>query len=451
MKNNKVLIIIGIILINVLVAYTVVQGFTGKPGEFDVAIKQARALVKKDLYSRALEQYDIALASEEGMDTRIEKIDAMRKGLEFGEFSNVNDMITETELLVEKYPKEIAAYEKACSVYMEYGKYEECTEMINRFKSTKLVSKKMDKILKDIRYIYDLSYTTYTNVSQLYDGAFVATLENGEFAYLNSEGQDAFEESFIGASSFSQGYAYLKKLDKEGKPIGIVINKSGQRQAYLSEIDSSSGIGHAFDKDGNLKLLLSGKTGEKYKYYTIEGKEAFGEYVFAGRFRNDVAAVQEKAGEWKLINGQGKEITKTVFEDVALNEFDECAAKGVFFAKKDGKYRLYGSDGKQIGKFECDEAKPFVDSLAPFKKDEMWGYVDMNGKVVIEPKYKEAQAFSCGIAAVKNGKYWNYINADNEVVIEGNFEEAGFLSTSGLVFVKVDGRYSCLEMYYKES
>ena len=184
-------------------------------------------------------------------------------------------------------------------------------------------------------------------------------------------------------------------------------------------------------------MLLACKVGDKYKYFDINGKEVFGEYVYAGRFRNNVAAVQEAEGKWKLIDGTGNPITDKTFSDVVLNEFDECAPKGYIIAKESNQYHIYDIKVKQIGEFACDGAKAFVDDYAAFKNGELWGFVDTEGKVIIEAQYDDAKSFSNKMGAVNIGGVWNFINPNNEIVIQETFEDVSYLNDKGICFVKI--------------
>ena len=104
--------------------------------------------------------------------------------------------------------------------------------------------------------------------------------------------------------------------------------------------------------------------------------------------------------------------------------------------------------GKQIGDFSCDGAKAFVDDYAAFQEGDMWGFVNAEGKVVIESQYEDAKSFSNKMGAVKIGEQWSFINPCNKIVIEGNYEDVSYLSDKGICFVKENGYWSYLEMYY---
>jgi len=63
-------------------------------------------------------------------------------------------------------------------------------------------------------------------------------------------------------------------------------------------------------------------------------------------------------------------------------------------------------------------------SIFPFKKGEMWGYMDTTGKVMIEPQYPMAGFFSEGMAYVQIGEALGYINTSGEVVIPSEYPAA---------------------------
>ena len=180
----------------------------------------------------------------------------------------------------------------------------------------------------------------------------------------------------------------------------------------------------------------------------MDGKKLFGDYKFAGRFRNNIAAVQEKDGKWKLINAAGSTVIDKSFSDVVLNEFDECAPLGYIFVKDGEKYRLYDYKMNRIGKFECDGAKAFAGGYAAFKSGDLWGFVDTEGKVVIEPQYEDAKSFSGSLGAIYGGGAWRLINSKGEVKINETFEDVGYMSDNGICFVKTKGYWSYLKFFY---
>ena len=447
MKNNKALIIAGIILLNILVVFMIGQSLMGKTSKYEKALTEARSLASQELCSKAITKYNEVIQIKDTIDVRLEMVDVYEKGIDIGEFTNTYDIITTVTAIVDAYRQEPRAYEEACSLFMKYGKYEECADILMQARDLQVTSEKIEEYRLQVRYQYTKFFSMYTEVLPVFNGMY--TVKTGDvYTFLNDEAAPDLNATFIAASSFSEGYAVVKSAHPDGTDRNIIINKAGERQAYLSEVETSSGVGRAKDAEGNDVLLLAGKVGEKYKYYGIDGKEVFGDYAFAGRFRNNVAAVMVSEGNWQLINGAGKPITDTKFSDVVLNEFDECAAKGFIIAKVGEKYHIYNLKAEQIGNFSCDGAKAFVDEYAAFKSGDQWGFVDTQGNIIIQPQYEDAKSFSNSMGAVKSGEGWLFISPQNEIVIQETFEDVDYLNDKGICFVKFDGYWSYLQMYY---
>ncbi len=447
MKNNKALIIIGVILLNILVVFMIGQSLMGKTSQYELLLTDARSLAEQELCSKSIAKYNEAIMVKDTLDVRLEMIDVYEKGIDIGEFTNTYDVITAVTTIVDSYRQEARAYEAACELLLKHNKYEECAKILMQARDLKVTSEIIEEYRGQVRYQYTKYFAMYTEVMPVFNGMYTVKTEN-QYTFLNDEGSPDFDGTFIEASSFSEGYAFVTGSHPDGTIKSFIINKDGERQVYLNGVETSSGVGRAKNAEGNDVLLLACKIGEKYKYFDINGKEVFGDYVFAGRFRNNVAAVMVSDGHWKLIDGTGAAITDISFTDVVLNEFDECAAKGFIIAKAGQKYHIYNLKAEQISDFSCDGAKAFVDEYAAFKNGDLWGFVDTQGTVLIQAQYKDAKSFSNRMGAVKTGEGWVFINPENEIVIQETFEDVDYLNDKGICFVKSDGYWSYLKMYY---
>lgn len=448
MKNNKVLIIIGIIFLNIVAAYMIGQSLMGKTTQYEQTLIDARGFFEQELCSRSIEKYNEAVMSKDTLEVRLEMLDVYEHGIDIGEFTKTYDIYASVTSMVDYYREIPLAYEEACEFFLKYNRYEECAQILMQARDLEVTSEKIEQYRSQIRYRYTLYYSMYEELLPLYNDAY--RVKTGEvYSYLSAEASPISAGEYLVASSFSEGYAFVKKIHPDtAEERGFIIDKTGARHVYLDGVESSSGVGKAQDAEGKTIYLLSCKIGDRYKYYDINGKEMFGDYLFAGRFRNNVAAVMVEEGKWKLINGTGTPITDQVFADVILNEFDECAPKGWIFAKVGNQYHLYDWQANRIGSFTCDYAKAFVDDYAAFQKDGMWGYVDTQGNVIIEPHYADAKSFSYTMGGVQIDGSWQFINAKDELVIEESFEDVDFLSEKGICFVKKDGYWSYLKMFY---
>lgn len=451
MKNNKILIIIGVILLNVLAVFTVASALSGKASEYDLALAEARELYGKELCSRAAAKYNEALEMKDSCDVRLELINCYEKGLDIGEMSGTYNIFSFVEDTVELYADDMRVYERACELYNKHGRYTECAQMLKKAATAGFGSEKLNACRDEIKYRYKKYYSMYSEVLPAFGGVHTVLTNGGTYTFLNENGTVKLNTGYTMASPFSEGYSLVSSISPNGEERTFLINGSGERQAYFDGVTMSSGVGRAVDASGQTQLLLACLVGDRYKYFDINGNEMFGDYPYAGRFRNNAAAVMTEEGEWYFINGSGERIREETFTDVILNEFSDCAPKGLIFAAgEDGKYRLYNTSLERISDFTCDNARAFVDGYAAVQQGDKWGYIDTEGNVVIEPQYEDAHSFSCGYGAVKSGEQYSFITVDNEVVFNESFDDIGYMNSQGVCFVKSKGHWQYIKMYYVE-
>ena len=458
MKNNKILIIIMVIVLNLVSVVSVGQNFFGDNNKYNSAIESARELSEQNLCSQSINKYNEAVAIKDTKEIRNEMLAVYEKGIDSGEFDQMYDIFVAVKGFLDIYPKDSGMYASVCKFLIKYEQYEDAVTLLKKAKSTKIFTDELDEITDSIRFIYKMNYSMYSGVRKASDGVFTVQNETS-YSFIGDSAESGLGGGFSYASTFSEGYAFVKKTNADGKEAAFVIDKNGVRQFYLSnDVVSCSGAGKSYDEDGNEALLYSCLIGGKYQYYNSKGEAVLQQYNFAGRFKNGVAAVEESEGKWHLIDGAGNYIDNAVFSDVVLNDSDECAPGGMIIAATNGKYKIYHlSNDKsmnfsitEVEGFSCDGADAFAGEYAAFKSGSLWGYVDSDGKIVIEPQYEAAKSFSNGIAAVFSDSNWNFINSENKKVITENFEDASYLSDSGKCFIKKDGYWSYIEMYYVE-
>ena len=97
-------------------------------------------------------------------------------------------------------------------------------------------------------------------------------------------------------------------------------------------------------------------------------------------------------------------------------------------------------DGKVIKKPTYNEILSFNGGLAPVNMNGKWGFVNTSGVEVIKPKYNEIFGFSKGLAGVKfNGK-WGFINTSGGVVVPFNYDVVTDYA-EGLAGVRKNGKW----------
>ena len=256
MKKNKVFIILGIILLNVLVALMIFKGVVNDTNKYDETLAQARAYSEQELCVKAISEYEKVLAIEDTVDLRIELISVYEKAVEIGEISSTYDMFEQLNILIEKNSKNPYAYEYACESLYKYEKYEECSKYLTKAQELELTSDKLTEVAKNMEYKYTKVYCMYNEVLPEYDEMYVARSE-GMYSFLSSSGAEEISNNYTYASSFSEGYAFVKSLRPDGTEDSYLIDKDAVRQVYFPDVETSSGVGKAKNAEEKDILLLA--------------------------------------------------------------------------------------------------------------------------------------------------------------------------------------------------
>jgi len=215
------------------------------------------------------------------------------------------------------------------------------------------------------------------------------------------------------------------------------IDMSGEKELVPDE---------NFDYLGNFNEAAPALQDGKYFYVNKEFEKVFGDYDYAGNFNDGYAAVK-KSGKWALINSEGEQITEYVYEDIKLNEMDNCFINGVAFAKENGKYYMLNGSGEKVSQTGYDDVFPFAGSEpTAVKAGGLWGFVDINGEMIIEPRYQAARPFSNGLAAVKIDDKWGYITIDSQVVIPAIYDDAREFTGNGGAAVKTGDNWVMINL-----
>jgi len=226
MKNNKALIIIGVILLNILVVFMIGQSLMGKTTQYEKLLTEARSLAEQELCSKSIAKYNEAVMVKDTLDVRLEMIDVYEKGIDIGEFTNTYDVMTAVTTIVDTFRQEPLAYEEACEMFLKYDKYEECAKVLMQARDLRVTSEKIEEFRSQVRYQYTKYFAMYTEVLPVFNGIYTVKADNA-YTFLSDEGSPDYDGAFIEASSFSEGYAYVKGAHPDGTDRSFIINKDG--------------------------------------------------------------------------------------------------------------------------------------------------------------------------------------------------------------------------------
>ncbi len=459
MKNSKLLYAIVVIVAAVIAVVGSVSATATKVVETvgNENVKLAEQYCDKKLYAKAVYYYDLAINDNDKAKLREAELDAISEGIKTGEFAQ-DDYSEYLKKYISNYYNDKKPYEMGLEYYFGLQEYDECVSLLNDANSYGIKSKIITDYNNRVERKYNLISSNYTTVTpfRTYNAAVSVDMQYGLV-------QDLGTFSINPTNKYTSPIFYVTEKEDESRfwafvnngTYSYLVNINGVRQGYLpNEVKSSTGVGDE---------LLSCLINDRYTYYNIDGKKAFGDYAYASKFITDIAAVRNDDGSWQIINTKGDPVSSEKFDDVKLNGFDECVKNKYLFLKQQGSqvYTAYSYDGKTITKtdkqYDDIDLPPNGGEMIAYKSGDKWGYVDSELKPVIDPQFSNAKSFSNGFAGVETPDGWNFINKSGKTVLDldDKFEDAGYFSVysdengnkSAYAFVKLNGLWSTMSLY----
>lgn len=437
MKLNKYLIIVLIIVFNVLAIIVAVPAMFSENEEYEGFLQEARRYSEQNLCEKAMISYSRAAEIQDDIALREEMANVYYRGIQNGEFSSYYGFSDFLFSMMDDYRKELLAYEIAIPYLFQFQQYEDCVAALSQAEKFQIDSEKISDIREKIKYLYEINFSTYENVIYTPEDGYL--VKNEQYRFLSETMGPVNGIGYEYATPLLEGLALVKLEDAT-----VLVSDNGRREAYFSnEISESTGVGDS---------LIACKVGDVYAYYDLQGNKLFGNYIFAGRFANGVAAVMTEEG-WQIIDTEGKPINDGYFEEIKLSQTNDCAQAGIIIAKSKGKYGLYDCEATKIAEIAIDDADVFLEQAgyAACKIGDKWGYMDYSGQIVIAPQYAEAKSFSNGLAGVKEDDVWSFINSENEIVITGEFSDVSYFNKKGYCFTKGEIYWQYLSRYYNKN
>ena len=265
-----------------------------------------------------------------------------------------------------------------------------------------------------------------------------------DYGYINEKGKFIISAKFLSASSFSNGYAYVKEginddyafIDKTGKVVlaeandydgvfynGVCIYRDGKDYGYIDKSFKTVCVPQfavlsEMTADGLALCLEQGES--LLAYCDKNGKIVIpAQFQYASPFAGGVAVVVEVDKEgverYGLINTKGNFVVD--YNKTPMRNLGEGM---IAFLNSSDKVGLLNSKGKEILSATYDGISEFSEGLAPVYKGEKTGYINTKGDVVIElQKFEGVSSFYDGVAWVKkaNSEKYDLINKKGDVVL----------------------------------
>lgn len=424
MKQTKVLVVLAMSALMVIgwigTAQNIISG--GEKKQYDEYISKAKDYMDRELYQKAIEQYNLAAEIENSEDLQSKIMNAYE--LRYKESTAIyDDYLTAAENAQTLYPKTAEFAMDVANLAVSQEDYKTAYKYLGNAVDAGVDDKELISKYLEIKYAYSFDWSSYIDVKLLANGYYAVKNSEG-WGYIDEDGDDALYSKLTFAGSVSEDGIEAISADDHIE----IVDAKGIVQGKISNIPDDIGI------SGN--DLIPVKNGEIYTYYKLIGDEAFGKYDYAGTFTDSKAAVN-KAGKWMLIDGNGKKVSENEYSDIRINSDGTYIKDNIMLAKKKDTYQIYDSEEKTVSDFKCDDIDIVADGdYIAFCKDGKWGYVDKKGNEVIKPEYTQAKSFSNGLGAVYNGKSWGFINEDNKLVIDYTFMDVDYFNDKGNCMVE---------------
>lgn len=431
MKNYKYVVPLLLVGFMALSIYSIVSASQQEGVDYAGYLEEAQEFRQDEIVEDAEEAYLNALKINYNIDV----------ALEVGSLYEENNMddkaINWGEILIDKFPKEPKAYTFLLKQLYEKEDYEECFSLYEQADSRQVVNEEFESMIHTIKYVYEINFDDYEEVSMFSDG-YCAVFTEGKWGYINSIGDLTVPCIYTQADTYFDDYAAVQDEQNEW----FYINTEGNKKKVVKNLESCTYLGAFYDD----KLVAC--DGKEYAYYNKDFEKLSNSYAYASALNGDIGAV-EKDGKWSLVNSQGEVFTTNEYDKIVLDEKKIAYRSKRAFGKRDGLYYMIDENGQEIKTEALQDAKLFLPeaNFTAVEVGNKWGFIDLNGNMVIEPKYQDARPFSHELAAVKENGKWGFIDAEGNMVIEPQFTEAKDFNTRGCVFVSQGSGWSLLKLY----
>lgn len=258
--------------------------------------------------------------------------------------------------------------------------------------------------------------------------------KDGNFGYINSQGEIIIECQFYECGNFKNGNAWVKNAKNEF----ALIDKKGQIVVdyfYAEDILDFRKVPFK----SNHAIIVS-RNDNNLKQYDLLEKNAsiengqpavFNEEAFDGvrLFENNTAIVKN-LGKWYIFDLEEAIIIGDAFDLITddqlkyeelVEPFQNC---DIAFALLDGKAGIINQKGKLITDFNFDIFRPFKNGYACVGVKngitELWGIIDDSGKLICDIKYTNVtnfnELYACVCKKISTSYKWGFIDKNgNEV------------------------------------
>lgn len=417
-----------------------ISAITSSQDAWQKAVDAARSCAAQDLYQRAIQSYEEALAIKEDSTVRRELLDTCALAYEESTLSR-NTYKSKLEAACSAAPKEEENWVRLVSFLRDTNSYKDAYKTLGRAIRSGVKGEALDALRLEVTYAYTESGQYFSRFTAAPNGKF--SIENAEYwGSINTDGDRDCDCDYLYISPYSDDGAVLicteednRLLDKDKITLAILDGEFTETRAY-----------------GN--GLLPVKRDGQWRYLDCEtGTELGMVYDDASAYQNGTAAVL-KNGTWTLIDTDGMLASEISYSDIRIFGNGDYCRDGFLSAAMGGSWGLYKTDGTPVKKdFAAKDMDFCLDGPVAYQdRSGLWGFIDHKGEVVLEARYQQARSFSGGLAAVYDGSKWGFINEQGELAIACQFLDVGYFTAKGACPVStVDGEYHMIVRRFPEA
>lgn len=402
------------------------------------AVDEARELMERKLYQKAIASLEEALAILEDADTRRLWRDASRMAYEDGVLTS-KKYISAMETVAALQPDNVENWEELIGFCLEQGDYTTAYACCVDSEEAGVDGEALQEYRRQARYAYRSGSKVFTQVLQS-PGGYSAVCDGSRWGILDEDGGWETECEYDMLSPLGAG---MDRLTGIGENRRIVDGDKVVQSFFPETAEALRAVG-----DGILPVLNGGS----WRYYdSLASGFIPGSYEDASSFQGGAAAVKEN-GSWTLVGRDGTSPEDAAFEDIKLYGSGEYLWDGMFVAKSGGSYGLYNQKAELVAGIDCTDMDAYYGGGIAYRDPGgKWGFMSRKGEVMIEPRFEGAKSFSNGLAAVCEDGRWGFIDSSGKLAIDCQFLDAGYFTAGGVCFVsQLAGEYYIINLRFPE-
>lgn len=162
------------------------------------------------------------------------------------------------------------------------------------------------------------------------------------------------------------------------------------------------------------------------------------EYDAIGEFKHFGFAVMQRSGKVGLLNTQGAEIVRPVYEDLKMIDSSRVAVMDA------GQWMIVDLQGRIVLEKGYERVKVLSGGFLAFMRGRKWGVVDSEGRILSTPAFDEILREPQGLFLTRKNEKYGLLASDGKELIPNHSDAIQFFNDS-LFFFKMSGQWGAAD------